>query len=72
MNVISIPVQIRNRTIVLTSIKHEEIHQVANLEVTPDTEIVVHLNLANWHPFEVSANSIHFALVDRDSTVFDE
>ena len=36
---------------------------------TPDAEIVVHVDLANWHPFIVGSNRIHLALVNRYTAV---
>lgn len=72
VDVISVPVEIGNGAVVLTGVKHNQVEQAANAEASPDTEVVVHLNLTNGHPLEVGSDSIHLSLVNRDTTVADK
>jgi hypothetical protein len=72
MDVVGVPVEIGNGAVVLTGIKHDQIKQTSNAEASPDTEVIVHLNLADGHPFKVSSDSIHLSLVDRNTAVADE
>jgi hypothetical protein len=72
MDIVCVPIQVRDRSVVLPGIKHDQIGEVAKLERAPDAQVVVHLHLADWHPLEVGANGIHLPLVDRDATIFDE
>ena len=46
--------------------------RTGTLTRTPDAEIVVHVDLANWHPFIVGSNRIHLALVNRYTAVAEE
>ena len=72
MNVVGVPVQISNGTIVLTSIKHDQVKQTANAETSPDTKVIVHLNLTNGHPLKVSSDGVHLSLIDRNASIADE
>ena len=45
MNVIGVPVQIRDGSIVLPGIEHDEIEQRSDRKTPPNPEVVVHLNL---------------------------
>lgn len=72
MHVIGVPVQVCDTAVVLACVEHDEIHQVADLEVAPDAQVVVHFDLANGHPFKVSSYGVHFALVNRYNAIFDE
>lgn len=72
MDVVGVPVEIGNRPIVLPSIEHHQIEQRAYREAPPNSQIVVHLDLANRHPFEVGPHRIHLPLVNTDPTVLDE
>lgn len=72
MNVVGVPVQISDGTIVLASIKHDQVEQTADAEASPNTEVVVHLDLTNGHPFKVCSDCVHFSLVNRDTTITDE
>lgn len=53
MDVVGVPVQVRNGAVVLSSVKHDQIKEGAELEVSPDSKIVVHLDLSDWHPVEM-------------------
>ena len=72
VDVMSIPVQIGDGPIVLTSVKHDKVKERADREAPPNPQIVVHLNLANRHPLEVRPNSVHLSLVNADSTIPDK
>ena len=67
-----IPVQIRDGSIVVTSVKHNEVKQCADGKASPYPQIVVHFNLADRHPLKVRSNSVHLSLVDTDSTIPNE
>ncbi len=56
--------QISDTAIILTSIEHDKIHQVAKLEIPPDSQIIIHLHLSDRHPLKVSSDCIHLALVN--------
>lgn len=56
--------QISDTAIILTSIEHDEIHQIAKLEISPDSQIIIHLHLSDRHPLKVSSDCIHLALVN--------
>jgi hypothetical protein len=43
---ISIGVDIGDGTVILTGIKHQQVNKGTDLEVSPDTETIVHINLA--------------------------
>lgn len=45
VDVVRVPVEIGDRAVVLTSVKHDEINELANLEGPPDAKIVVHIDL---------------------------
>ena len=72
MDVIGIPVQISDGPIVLTSVEHDEVKQCADGKASPNPQIVVHLNLADRHPLEISSNSVHLSLVNTNSPIADE
>jgi len=38
--------EISDRTIILTSIKHDQVKKRSNMEIPPDTKVVVHVDLA--------------------------
>jgi hypothetical protein len=44
-DVISVPVQVGDGPVVLSSVQHEEVDEIPYLEAPPDTQIVVHLYL---------------------------
>ena len=46
VHVVRVPVQVCDAAVVLARVEHDEVEKVANLEVAPDTEIVVHINLS--------------------------
>ena len=52
MDVVGVPVQISDGSIVLSGIKHDQIEERSNGEAAPDTEVVVHLDLTDGHPPE--------------------
>lgn len=74
--------KVSNAAVVVAGIKHDKVKQVAHLEVTPDTEAVVHVDLTVWvldcvlvmrrlhlpkrHPLEVCSNSVHLTLLGAD------
>ena len=66
VNVMSVPIQISDGPVVVTSIKHDEIKQCADRKASPNPQVVVHLNLPNRHPlkldydFGVSLASLRF------------
>jgi hypothetical protein len=49
VDVVGVPVQVRDGAIVLPGIKHGQVHQLAELEVSPDSEVVIHLDLTVQH-----------------------
>ena len=61
-----IPVEISDRSVIITSIQHDKVDQSAQVERSPDAKIVVHLHLSDWHPLEVCTNGIHLPLVEAD------
>jgi len=61
-----VPVEIRDRSVIITSIQHDKVNKSTQVEGSPDTKIVVHLNLSDRHPFEVCTNCIHLPLVEAD------
>ena len=69
VDVMCIPVQIGDGSIVVTSIKHYKVKQCTDRKASPNSQIVIHFNLANWHPLKVSSNSVHLSLVDTDSAI---
>ncbi len=72
MNVMSIPIQICDGAIILSSVKHDEIQQGAELEASPDPKVVVHFDLADGHPLEVGSDGVHLPLVDCNTTILHE
>lgn len=62
--VVWILTQIGYGAIIIACVEHGQIEKGAHLEIPPDPEIVVHVDLANGHPLEIGANCIHLALVD--------
>ena len=54
MDVVGVPIEIGNTAIVLSSVQHDEVQKGAELEASPDAEIVGHLDLPDWHPSETS------------------
>lgn len=72
MDVVRVPVEISDAAIVLPGIEHDQIKQGADLEVSPDAKVIVHLDLADRHPFEVSSHSVHLALIGGNTAVHDE
>ena len=46
-DVIIVPVQRRDRAVVVACIKHDEVKELAHLEVTRDAKVVVHVDLTN-------------------------
>lgn len=72
MHVVRVPVQVSDTPVVLTGVQHDKIEERANGERAPNPEVVVHLYLADGHPFEVCAYSIHLTLVNRHTAVHDE
>lgn len=69
MNVVRVPVEVSDTAIVLAGVEHDKIHEITDLEVTPDSKIVIHLNLSDGHPFKVRPDGVHFSLVNRDSAI---
>lgn len=51
----------------MTRVKHDQIEQGTDGKSSPDSKVVIHLHLSNWHPLEVGSHSVHFALIDRNS-----
>ena len=72
MDIVGVPVQVSDTAVVLTGVEHDQIEKVSNGEVTPDTEVVVHLDLTDWHPFEVSSDSVHLALINGNTAIGNE
>lgn len=64
--------EISDGTIVVASVKHGQIEKGTHLEVPPDSKVVVHVNLTNGHPLEISTNSVHLALIDANAARTDE
>jgi hypothetical protein len=55
MNIISVLIKVSDAAIILANAKHDEIHKVPNLEVSPYAEVVIHLNLSDGHPLKVGS-----------------
>jgi hypothetical protein len=72
VDVVGVPVEIGDGAVVLTGIEHDQIEQAADAEASPDTEVIVHLDLTDGHPLKVSSDSIHLSLVNRNTAVADE
>lgn len=72
MDIISVPVEVGDAAIVLASVEHNEIHKISNLEISPDSKIVIHLNLSNGHPLKIRSDGVHFVLINRNSVVNNE
>jgi hypothetical protein len=72
VDVVGVPVEIGDGAVVLTGIKHDQIEQAADAEASPDTKVIVHLDLTDRHPLKVSSDSIHLSLVNRNTAVADE
>ena len=72
MYVVSVPVKIRDRAVVLTCIEHYEVDQGSEMETAPYSKVVIHFDLPDGHPFEVRAHGIHFTLIDAHTAIFDE
>ena len=72
VDIVRVPVQISDASIVLTSVENDKVKQCTNGEASPNSQIVVHLNLADRHPLEISSNSVHLSLVNTDSTISNE
>lgn len=53
MNIVRVPVKIGNTTVVLSSVKHYEVEQIADRKRSPDAKVVVHVDLTDGHPFKV-------------------
>ena len=45
VDIVGVPVQIGDRAIILTSVQHGQVQEIAKLEVSPDPQVVVHLDL---------------------------
>ena len=72
LDVAGVPVQIRDAAIVIACIQHDQIDQPTDLEGSPNAEVIIHLDLSHWHPFEIRANGVHLDLVNRDSAAGEE
>lgn len=72
MDVMGIPVEVRDGPIVLPGIQHNKIEKRTKGEGAPDAEVVVHLDLPDGHPFEVSTYSVHLPLINSHAAVHDE
>jgi hypothetical protein len=46
---------------------HTQIEELSHLEVSPDTKVVVEVDLTNRHPLKVRTNCVHLARVYTDS-----
>jgi hypothetical protein len=57
VDIVRVPVKIGDRTIVLAGIEHDKIEERSNREATPDTKVVVHLDLADRHPSKPSQHN---------------
>lgn len=64
VDVICVPVQICDGTVIVSSVEHDQIEQAANAEASPNTQVVVHFHLSDWHPLEICAHRIHLTLID--------
>jgi len=73
MHIIGVPVQICDGPVVLASVQHGQIDELADRERPPNSQVVVHVDLPDRHPLEVGTDGVHLALVYCDAhTVFDE
>lgn len=59
--------KISNGAVIVAGVEHGQVKKSTHLEVSPDTEIVVHVDLPDRHPLKVSANGVHLALIDTDA-----
>jgi hypothetical protein len=72
VDVIGVPVEISNGTIVLTCIQHDQIEKTADAETSPDAKVIVHFDLTDGHPFEICSDGIHLSLIHGNTSVADE
>lgn len=72
-DVVGVPAtQSSDRPVVVTGVEHDQVEELSEREATPDTQVVVHVHLADGHPLEVRTDGVHLALVDADAAVLDE
>ena len=72
MDVGGIPVEVRDGPIILPCIQHDKIEEGTKGEGAPDAEVVVHFDLPDGHPFEISTHSVHLALINSHTAVHHE
>lgn len=84
LDVVIIPVERRDRSVVITRVEHNQVEELAHFEASPDAQIVIHVHLANSilhvsegmmeslmnarHPFEIGSNGVHFAGINADAS----
>lgn len=71
-DVVVVPAEGGDASVVVASVEHDQVDKLAEREASPDTQVVVHVDLADGHPLEVGAHGVHLPLVDADATVVDE
>ncbi len=71
-DVVGVPVEIGDRSVVLSCIEDDQIEELAHFEVPPDAQVVVEIDLTDRHPLKVSTDSVHLALINGNATAADE
>ena len=72
VNVVGVGIDVGYIAVILTSVKHDQVEESADAKATPNSQIVIHFDLTDWHPLKVGTNSIHLSLIDTDATILDE
>lgn len=73
MHIVGVPVQICDRPVILASVQHRQIDELADGERPPNSQVVIHVDLPDRHPLEVGTYGVHLALVYCDThTILDE
>lgn len=54
VNVLCVPAKVGDTTVVVASVQHDQVEKTADAESSPDTKVVVHVNLTNGHVLEIS------------------
>ena len=52
MDVVGVPVQVCDGTVVLPGVEHDQVEERSNRVAAPDTKVVIHLDLTDGHPPE--------------------
>lgn len=71
-DVVVVPAEGGDASVVVAGVEHDQVDKLSEREAPPDTQVVVHVHLADGHPLEIGAHGVHFPLIDADATVVDE